>query len=251
MNNILSIKHLQKSFLTGFTQTKRHTVLKDVSFHIESWEIYGFLGINGSGKTTTLENIMWFLQPDSGSITFFGDQTLNNTVRQRIGYALDKTPYFEFLSGWENVMMLADYAGVNHTQAKTLADKLFEKLWLSYAKSYRVQDYSQGMKQRLGLILSLINDPELLFRDEPMSGLDPLGRIVVKDLMKELQAQWKTIVFSTHILSDVQEIADRFGILAGGEIVYEGQIKDVDTDLEHFFREKVAEVRNLEEIEIQ
>lgn len=251
MKPILSINHLQKSFLTGFTQSTSHNVLRDVSFTIYQGEIYWFLGINGAGKTTTLENIMWFLTPDSWSVEFFDHKTLSNEVRKKIGYALDKTPYFEFLSWRENVMTLATYAGVDKLQAQTLAQQLFKQLWLEYAMSYRVQDYSQGMKQRLWLILSLINDPDLLFWDEPMSGLDPLGRIVVKNLMKELQAQWKTIIFSTHILSDVQEIADRFWILAWGEIVYEGNIKDITTDLEQFFRDKIAEVRDLEDIRIQ
>lgn len=251
MQYILSLRHLKKTFLTGFTKSTKNLVLKDVSLEIKPWEIYWFLGINGSWKTTTLENIMGFLQPDAWSISFFWDQKLNNNIRQKIGYALDKTPYFEFLTGRENVMTLAKYAWVDNNKANTLWDELFKKLGLDYAKSYRVQDYSQGMKQRLWLILSLINDPQLLFWDEPMSGLDPLWRIVVKDLMKELQAQWKTIVFSTHILSDVQEIADRFGILAWGEIVYEGDIKDIDKDLERFFREKIAETKTIETINIQ
>ena len=107
------------------------------------------------------------------------------------------------------------------------------------------------MKQRLGLILSLINDPELLFWDEPMSGLDPLGRIVVKDLMKKLKKQGKTIIFSTHILSDVEEIADRFGILAEGKIIYEGNMDGIDTNLEEFFCEQVTQTTELKQINIK
>lgn len=122
---------------------------------------------------------------------------------------------------------------------------------LSYAQDNYVQNYSQGMKQRLGLILSLINDPELLFWDEPMSGLDPLGRIVVKDLMKKLKKQGKTIIFSTHILSDVEEIADRFGILAEGKIIYEGNMDGITTSLEDFFCEQVTQTTGLKQINIK
>jgi len=107
------------------------------------------------------------------------------------------------------------------------------------------------MKQRLGLILSLINDPDLLFWDEPMSGLDPLGRIVVKELMKKLKAQGKTIIFSTHILSDVEEIADRFGILSEGKIIYEGDMKTITTNLEDFFYEQVTQSTTLQQIKIK
>ena len=157
----LRVIHLKKTFLTGFTQTTRRTVLEDVSFEIKPWEIYGFLGLNGSGKTTTLENIMGFLKPDSGTVTFFNNQILDNSVRKKIGYAQDKTPYFEFLTGWENVMMLGNYAWVDKETREKIGHNLFHELSLDYAKDNYVQNYSQGMKQRLWLILSLIND-ELL-----------------------------------------------------------------------------------------
>ncbi len=211
-----------------------------MSFEIKKGEIYGFLGLNGAGKTTTLETIMGFLKPDEWNISFFGTHHLDNTIRKKIGYAPDKTPYFEYITWRENVMMIGEYAWIEKKKREKFWQYLFDELGLSYAQNNYVQNYSQGMKQRLGLILSLINDPDLLFWDEPMSGLDPLGRIVVKDLMKKLKSQWKTIIFSTHILSDVEEIADRFGILTGGKIIYEGNMDSITTHLEEFFCEQVT-----------
>lgn len=237
--------------MTGFAQNIQKKILNGVSFHIKSWEIYGFLGLNGAGKTTTLETIMGFLTPESGSITFFNNKELDNTIRQKIGYAPDKTPYFEYLTGWENVMMIGEYAWVEKKKRETFWLHLFDELGLTYAKDNYVQNYSQGMKQRLGLILSLINDPDLLFWDEPMSGLDPLGRIVVKELMKKLKAQGKTIIFSTHILSDVEEIADRFSILSEGKIIYEGDMNAITTNLEEFFFEQVTQSTTLKNIKIK
>ncbi|AKH32622.1 putative ABC transporter ATP-binding protein YxlF [candidate division SR1 bacterium Aalborg_AAW-1] len=248
---ILSINNIHKSFMTGFAQNISKPILQGVSLHIKQGEIYGFLGLNGAGKTTTLETIMGFLTPDQGTITFFGNHVLDNTIRKKIGYAPDKTPYFEYLTGWENVMMIGEYAGVEKKKRETFGLHLFDELGLTYAKNNYVQNYSQGMKQRLGLILSLINDPDLLLWDEPMSGLDPLGRIVVKNLMKKLKAQGKTIIFSTHILSDVEEIADRFGILSEGKIIYEGDMKTITTNLEDFFCEQVTQSTTLQQIKIK
>ncbi len=248
---ILSIKDIQKSFMTGFAQNIPKKILNGVSFNIQKWEIYGFLGLNGAGKTTTLETIMGFHTPESGQIHFFWNHTLDNTIRKKIGYAPDKTPYFEYLTWWENVMKIGEYIGIHKKEKEMFWQYLFEELGLAYAKDNYVQNYSQGMKQRLGLILSLINNPDLLFRDEPMSGLDPLGRIVVKNLMKKLQSEWKTIIFSTHILSDVQEISDRFWILSQGTMVYENDTNKVHENLEDFFCKIVTEDKQAKEMDIK
>lgn len=248
---ILSLQDIHKSFMTGFAQNIPKKILNGVSFNIRQWEIYGFLGLNGAGKTTTLETIMGFHQPDSGQIHFFWNHPLDNTIRKRIWYAPDKTPYFEYLTGWENVMKIGDYIGIEKKQKEEYWQYLFKELGLAYAKDNYVQNYSQGMKQRLGLILSLINNPDLLFRDEPMSGLDPLGRIVVKNLMKRLQSEWKTIIFSTHILSDVQEISDRFWILSQGIMVYESETDRVTENLEEFFCKIVTENKQAKDMDIK
>ncbi len=237
--------------MTGFAKNIPKKILNGVDFHIQEWEIYGFLWLNGSGKTTTLETIMGFYTPDSGQINFFWNHNLDNTIRKRIGYAPDKTPYFEYLTGWENVMTIGNYVGIPKKKREKFWQYLFEELGLAYAKESYVQNYSQGMKQRLWLILSLINNPDLLLRDEPMSGLDPLGRIVVKNLMKKLKSEGKTILFSTHILSDVQEIADRFGILKDGSMIYESETDEVQKNLEDFFCDIVTDQKEAKHIHIR
>jgi len=248
---ILSVSHLSKSFMTGFAQNIKKTILQDVSFSIKKWEIYGFLGPNGAGKTTTLYTIMGFHNADSGQITFFWNHLLDNSIRKKIGYAADKTAYFDHLTGRENVMLIARYADIEKEKREKLWLQLFDELGLAYAKDNYVQNYSQGMKQRLGLILSLINDPELILWDEPMSWLDPLGRIVVKNLMKRLQQEGKTIIFSTHILSDVQEIGDRFWILANWTIVYEWDTTTITWNLEDFFCNIVTDQKEAKTMKIQ
>jgi ABC-2 type transport system ATP-binding protein len=237
--------------MTGFAQNIPKKILNGVSFEIQSGEIYWFLWLNGAGKTTTLETIMGFHTPDSGQIHFFWNHRLDNTIRKKIGYAPDKTPYFEYLTGRENVLSIGEYMSLDTTKTKEFWQYLFEELGLAYAKDNYVQNYSQWMKQRLWLILSLINDPELLFWDEPMSGLDPLGRIVVKNLMKNLKSQWKTIIFSTHILSDVEEIADRFWILSQWKIIYEWNMDNIDQNLEEFFCDIVTEKKEAKHMDIK
>ena len=133
-------------------------------------------------------------------------------------------------------------AGMNSKTIEERATMLLDKLGLTFAEDRLISAYSKGMKQRLSLAASLINDPELIFRDEPTSGLDPLGRILVKDLMRELKAQGKTLFFNTHILSDVQEIADRFGILHKGKIVYEDVPSSIHGSLEEFFTKTIREI---------
>ena len=248
---ILSLQNIHKSFMTWFAQNIPRKILNGVSIKILTGEIYGFLGLNGAGKTTTLETIMGFHQPDNGQIRFFGNNILDNNTRTKIWYAPDKTAYFEYLTWRENVMKIAKYTGIKRTQRESFWHYLFEELELTYAKNDYVQNYSQWMKQRLWLILSLINNPDLLLRDEPMNWLDPLGRIVVKNLMKKLQSEWKTIIFSTHILSDVQEISDRFGILSQGKMVYESETNKITENLEEFFCKIVTENKQTKEINIK
>ncbi len=232
---ILSVSWLYKSFISWFRGNKKTAILQGVNIRIAPWEIYAFLGLNGAGKTTTLECIMGIQTIDTGQITFFGNDILDNSIRKRIGYAPDKVAYFDHLTGWENLMIFASYLWVDEKTKKIVWQRLFNELELEYSRDRLVSDYSQGMKQRLWIIISLISDPELLIWDEPMNGLDPLGRIIVKNLIKSLQSQGKTILFSTHILSDVEDIADRFGILAGWQIIHESQTKAIDGDLEAFF----------------
>lgn len=251
LSMILSLSNLHKSFMTGFANNIKKDILLWVNLELQQGEIYWFLGVNGAWKTTTLNTIMGFHSIDQGQIGFFWNQRISNSIRKRIWYAPDKTAYFEHLTGRENVMLIGAYAEIEKNERESIWLELFEELGLLYAKDNYVHQYSQGMKQRLGLILSLINSPELIIRDEPMSGLDPLWRMIVKQLMKKLQSEQKTILFSTHILSDVQEIADRFWILEKGQILYEKNIDKRSENLEEIFYTVVNDGRNLKGMRIQ
>lgn len=237
MKHIIEIQNVKKTYKTWRRST---TILEDVSFTVQPGQTYGFLGANGVGKTTLLKCIFHFQKFDSGTIKLFGHEDyFKQSIFQRIGYAPEQTFLYPFLRASELLHYMGRLAGVAPATIRTRTAELLTMFGLDFAKGRRIGAYSKGMKQRLSLAASLINDPELIFRDEPMSGLDPLGRNLVKDVMRGLKKQGKTILFNTHILSDVQEIADEYAILHGGTIVSQGNPRDVDGSLEDFFTKTV------------
>ncbi|UFX83092.1 ABC transporter ATP-binding protein [Candidatus Absconditicoccus praedator] len=225
---------------------KKTDVLKGVDLDVSSGQIYGFLGPNGAGKTTTLKCILGFLKHTSGSIKVFGEN-LNEKpdLYKKIGYSPENAYFYDHLDGIEFLIFAGQLSGLTKQEAELRGLDLLDKLGLLFAKNKMVKSYSKGMRQRLGLAASLINDPQIVFWDEPMSGLDPLGRILVKNLMLELNEKGKTIFFNTHILSDVEEVAHRFGIVFDGKIVYEENIKNINNSLEEIFKETVESQEKL------
>lgn len=184
---IVSIRHLTKTFRQ---RNKQIPVLQDVNLSIQQGEIYGFLGANGVGKTTLLKCIFNYIRSTSGEIELFGvSDYFHDTYFRRIGYAPEVTQLYPFLRGSELLDYMGRLAGMEPGLIKKRSVELLETLGLTFAAERLIGTYSKGMKQRLSLAASLINDPELIFRDEPMSGLDPLGRILVKDLMRSLKSQ--------------------------------------------------------------
>ena len=238
--NIIEVKNVRKVF----TKLRKKTViLDDVSFAVKKWDIFGFLWANWVGKTTLLKCIFHFHETTNGSIKLFGKEDYyKQEVFQKIWYAPEQTFLYPFLTSGELLDYMGKLAGVSNADIKKRGDELIKILWLEFARDRRISAYSKGMKQRLSLAASLINDPDLIFWDEPMSWLDPLGRILVKDLMRDLKKRWKTLFFNTHILSDVQEVADEFAILHNGKIVYEDKPKNITGSLEEFFTKTVREI---------
>lgn len=237
MTDIIRISWVEKTFRH---RGKKSMVLQWVDLSVKAGELYGFLGANGVGKTTLLKCILQYIHQDVGTIQLFGTSDYyHQHFFNRIGYAPEVTNLYPFLTGKELLRYMGKLSCMNSQLIGHRSELLLEKLGLTFAADRLISTYSKWMKQRLSLAASLINDPELIFRDEPMSWLDPLGRIIVKDLMKELKTQWKTIFFNTHILSDVQEIADRFGILHNGKIVYEDAPSAIPGSLEEFFTKTI------------
>ncbi|MCD5374934.1 ABC transporter ATP-binding protein [Candidatus Gracilibacteria bacterium] len=236
--DILQVQNIEKTLA-------KKQVLHGISFDVKKGEIYGFLGPNGAGKTTTMKSILGLILPESGSIKIFGEEGLTMESKQRIGFMPENTYLYKHLTGREFLEFNGSFFGLKGEELKKTVDQLLVRVGIESSGDKYLKSYSKGMLQRVGLAQSIINKPELLFLDEPMSGLDPIGRKMVKDLLVELKEQGTTIFFNTHILADVESICDRISIINYGHLIVEGQsVKKLKGGLEDFFIEKVIEHNN-------
>ena len=219
-------------------------ILKNLNLKVEKNQIFGFLWLNWAGKTTTINTILWNIKKKNWEIKLFWNKIDKNTIK-RIWYSPDEAIFYDHLTWIEHLNFFGKLWSTNKETIKERSENLLKKLWLEFAKNRKVSKYSKWMKQRLAVAISLINEPELLLWDEPMSGLDPLGRKLIKDLMLDLKNQWKTIFFSTHILSDVQELADEFAIIHEWKILVTEKVKNLKNNLEDFF---ISQIQKSNEI---
>ncbi len=227
-NVVIEINNLTKDYEVGFLKKKRVRALDDLSLEVKRGEIFGFLGPNGAGKTTTLKLLMQLIYPTSGSARILGHSIADVSTRARIGY-LPENPYFyDYLSGRELLEYTAALFGIPTREAGVRNNELLGQVGLDADRANRqLRKYSKGMLQRIGIAQALVNDPEIVFMDEPMSGLDPIGRREVRDLLLSLRQQGKTIFFSSHILSDVEALCDRAAILTRGKLVRCGTVDEL------------------------
>jgi ABC-2 type transport system ATP-binding protein len=224
MSAVIEINDLYRSFKTHFWQ-KNTPALKGVTLEIQEGEIFGFLGPNGAGKTTTIKILTGLIKPDSGSVAVFGQPPRSREVRKRIGF-LPELPYFyDHLSGFELLDLHVHL--INLKSSRDDIHELLSKVGLKDAGSKRIRSYSRGMLQRLGCAVAIMGDPDLLILDEPLSGLDPIGRKEIKDLIFEQKTKKKTVFFSSHILPDVEEICDKIGVIIKGQIVRVSSLTDL------------------------
>ncbi|MGE7914984.1 ATP-binding cassette domain-containing protein [Lysinibacillus xylanilyticus] len=200
------------------------TAVKGINFHIEEGRCVSLLGPNGAGKTTTLKMLSGLLEPTSGSIDFKGEKAKD--LRQFIGYLPQYPAFYNWMSGKEFLVFAGQLAKLNRKEAEKRSEELLERVGLTNAKKRKIEGYSGGMKQRLGLAQALIHRPKLLILDEPVSALDPLGRREVLDMMREIKEE-TTILFSTHVLHDAEEISDDILIMHAGEIAISGSLGSV------------------------
>jgi ABC-2 type transport system ATP-binding protein len=232
----LEINNLFKTFYIGFLR-RRVEALRGVSFSVMPGEIFGLLGPNGAGKTTAIKIAMELIRASSGSVRIFGSPSGRHAARADIGY-LPEGPYFhEYLKPTELLAFHGKLAGLNRTQIKERSEELLIQVGLQDALKRPLRKFSKGMLQRLGLAQALISRPKFLLLDEPMSGLDPLGRKFVVDLIKKQNEAGTTIMFSSHILTDVERLCDRVVILNQGKKVAEGDIATLvknESDVESF-----------------
>jgi ABC-2 type transport system ATP-binding protein len=223
---IIEVEKLVKDFKTDFWKKKKRA-LNGVSFSVEEGCIYGFLGPNGAGKTTTLKVLMGLIFPTSGSSKIFGRDTKEVSFKKDVGF-LPENPYFyDYLKAKEFLKFYGELFGLTSRQIKERSNRLLEEVGLADEKDTQLRKFSKGMLQRIGLAQALINDPKLLILDEPMTGLDPIGRKQIRDLILRTRDQGKTVFFSSHILSDVEMICDQVSIIVAGQIVDSGYIKDL------------------------
>jgi len=223
---MLKIQNLTKTFRSDFWK-KKVTILDNVSFQVEKGQLFGFLGMNGAGKTTTIKIIMGLLFPSHGHVEIMGKSLNDPDVKAKIGF-LPENPYFyDYLTAYEFLDFHAQLFGINYIERKKRISKYLSMLGLSGKDDVRLRKFSKGMVQRVGIAAALINDPELIIFDEPLSGLDPIGRKLVTDLILSLRQQNKTVFFSTHILSDVESVCTDIAILHKGKLVTSGSIHDL------------------------
>lgn len=219
----LKVQRINKTFRGGLFEKDRQ-ILRDVSFSLLAGQTTGFVGSNGAGKTTTIKCLLEFIRPQSGEILFFG-QPLNNEIKTRIGYLPERPYLYEFLTGEEFLKLhwKLCYGSINKEFAEK-AERTLRKVDLLEAKSRRLRTYSKGMLQRIGIAQAILTEPDLLILDEPMSGLDPDGRAMVKDVLREEQKRGATLFFSSHLLQDMEELCSQLVVINKGQIIYEGNL---------------------------
>lgn len=219
--SVVHITGLSKQF-KGSLGRRGKRALRDVSFSVRKGEIFGFVGPNGAGKTTTLKILMGLIRADAGRATVLGHDVRENEYRRHVGF-LPEAPYFyDYLTGREVLHFYARVCGVSGAARRKRVETLLDWVGLSHAGDARLRTYSKGMLQRVGIAQALVHDPQVVFLDEPMSGLDPIGRKEIRDLIVRLHAEGKTVFMNTHILSDVEMLCHRVAIIVQGEIRYEG-----------------------------
>lgn len=221
--------NLSKTYRTGFWLNKTSDSLKNCSLEVFQGETFGLLGPNGAGKTTLLKILLGIIRPTTGNATLLGKPFGDRPSRQRIGYLPENAYFYDFLTAWEFLDFTANLFQIPKGQRKKRIMHLLDMVGLAQdvAQKRQMRKYSKGMLQRVGMAQALINDPDLVFLDEPMSGLDPLGRYQVREIILSLKEQGKTIFFNSHILSDVEMICDRFAILSKGEIICNGTLNQL------------------------
>jgi ABC-2 type transport system ATP-binding protein len=224
---------LSKVYVSAFGK-ERVRALNELNLAIDKGTIFGLLGPNGAGKTTLVKLLLQIIFPTFGSAKMLGEDLNNYKLKKLIGYLPENHKYPSYLKGGEVLRFFGKLSGIDGKNLDKIIDELLELVKLSQWKKTKVKAYSKGMMQRLGLAQALINDPELIFLDEPTDGVDPIGRKEIRDILVELKSRQKTIFLNSHLLSEVELITDRVGILNKGKLLREGTVKELTEKKEEY-----------------
>ena len=230
MTTALQISNLTKDYKTGFFKQRSVRALDGLTLEVRSGQIFGFLGGNGAGKTTTIKILMGLLHPTTGEAKILGQDISEIDVHRRLGYCPENPYFYDYLTPLELLNYFGEIFGLNSQKRKERSTDLLNAVGLQKSDwNKHLRKFSKGMLQRVGLAQSLLNDPEIIFLDEPMSGLDPIGRREIRELIARLRTHGKTVFMSTHILSDIESLCDEVAILSRGKLTATGNLQDLLT----------------------
>jgi ABC-2 type transport system ATP-binding protein len=219
MSNLaIEIDRLSKEYPYGFLNLRKKMSLEDLTMQVEQGEVFGFLGPNGAGKSTTIKLLMRLIFPTSGTAWILGKSIDDVSMHQNIGYLPEQPYFYDYLTAAELLEYFARFHRLTAADRHERVQRMLKKVGLETAKKIQLRKYSKGMLQRVGLAQAVLHDPQVVVLDEPMSGLDPLGRREVRDIILDLKKEGRTVMFSTHILSDAETLCDRVGVIVGGKL---------------------------------
>jgi ABC-2 type transport system ATP-binding protein len=228
----IEILGLEKTYSVGFWRKRPKRALRPLQLTVEDGEIFGFLGPNGAGKTTTLKLLMGLVFPTAGSARILGREWTDPSVKAQIGFLPEQPYFYDYLTAHELLEYYGQLSGVPAKQRRQRVDQVLQQVGLRDVQGVQLRKFSKGMLQRVGIGQAILHDPKLVFFDEPMSGLDPMGRREVRDLMEQLKHEGKTVFFSTHILSDAEALCDRVAIIHQGELRGVGAVEDLTSSVQ-------------------
>jgi len=228
----IEILGLEKTYSVGFWRKRPKRALHPLHLAVEEGEIFGFLGPNGAGKTTTLKLLMGLVLPTAGSARILGRDWTDPQVKAQIGFLPEQPYFYDYLTAHELLEYYGQLSGVPAKQRKQRVEQVLQQVGLRDVQGVQLRKFSKGMLQRVGIGQAILHDPKVVFFDEPMSGLDPMGRREVRDLMSQLKSEGKTVFFSTHILSDAETLCDRVAVIHKGELRGVGAVEDLTSSVQ-------------------
>ena len=214
----IETENLTKDYPTGFLETKKKRSLEGLTMQVETGEVFGFLGPNGAGKSTTIKLLVGLIFPTAGTARILGRSINDIEMHRDIGYLPEQPYFYDYLTAAELLDYFARFHDLTAADRRERVARMLKKVGLETAGKIQLRKYSKGMMQRVGLAQAILHDPQVVILDEPMSGLDPIGRREVRDIILELKSEGKTVMFSTHILSDAEMLCDRVGVIVGGKL---------------------------------